>query len=252
MCIRDRYGRVHLLKQDKLLNSTLAHEKRLAVNKLARASKSVLGRTFKIRLCIPSGPGAVLWHFDNLTLMSSMVMGCSSGWSWSVFGKTKGSKRSAWVARKVSMEASKSGLSGWLWTGWSVSRKMAALSPSLTSRRPSDRIGGYRVWVDHGGAWNAFRIGGIGVKGFFDWSTETFKAKVAYGSFHFFWEPSVLRAEMLALPVSFREATNLAFSADQCKDLRGELLLRVANLFDGNGQSHRCPYSSRKCVVLYV
>ena len=60
---------------------------------------------------------------------------------------------------------------------------------------------------------------------------------------------------MLALPVSIQEAANPAFPTDQCKNLWGKslLLLGMANLFGGNGDSHHClNRCSNNCVVVAV
>ena len=55
---------------------------------------------------------------------------------------------------------------------------------------------------------------------------------------------------MLALPISIQEAVNPAFPADKCKDLRGESRLGVADLFDGNSNSHHCLYISHDIGVI--
>ena len=50
---------------------------------------------------------------------------------------------------------------------------------------------------------------------------ETRKAKVGDGGSQGVWQSSVLRTEMLALPVTDQDAANLAFPADECKNRAG-------------------------------
>lgn len=55
---------------------------KLAVYRLDSASSAMSERAFSTLLATLYGPGAVFRHCGNLNFRSSMVMSCSSWWSW--------------------------------------------------------------------------------------------------------------------------------------------------------------------------